>query len=72
MLSTHVAGSYPGAAGVYLITIPLESPTLAMKSFRPNVITLTHVDPLYLVSSIILVTSCYVRANASDSALRTS
>lgn len=70
--STQVAGSAPLTYGVYLITIPLESPTLAIYNLRPRVITLTHVDPLYRVSSIILLTSCWERENASARAVWTS
>jgi hypothetical protein len=39
-------------SGLFLIIIPLESPTLEQKSFCPIVIKLTHVDPENLISRL--------------------
>jgi len=38
--------NYVSPPGTDLMTIPLESPTLAMYSFLPSVMTLTQVEPL--------------------------
>jgi hypothetical protein len=57
---------------VILTTIPLESPTFEQNSFYPNVIMLTQVLPLNLISMFPLKSSSFVFKKALLKAMQIS